>query len=319
MSIKSSVGNCADNNPADVLYIKSLVFAIPENSPGGLDAATRAAITEKSGHCEPLFIRVVFDFQKAAKLGEQASGGRVMPGSKTLALLEALSDNGRALNKTKKGLELQHLIQVKKSYDKSVQEIVDSTHKAAAEAVQIVAPKPGGLGYRYYDRWIGVGVKGGGTVVVAGMEYLTGKVFNLGDLSVGNNFQMLSVRLGVGLGGGVGAVVCLVFNCLNIMNLDETDQDDWGVNIALGPKWDGVVKVLKNYKFFGTLAKFGKHVARLHPSDLESVRNSMAYLYTAYDIANSAGPKLVTIDIPGAGVGAELSVNKTLGKLEILD
>ena len=121
------------------------------------------------------------------------------------------------------------------------------------------------------------------------------------------------------LGGGAGLIACLVFNCPNLTVLDETDQADWGVNIALGEKWDGVVKALKNYKFFAAIAKVGKSVMKLNPKDIESIRNSMAYLYNAYDMQTMPGPKMITIDIPGAGVGLEVSANMTMGKLEIPD
>lgn len=170
-----------------------------------------------------------------------------------------------------------------------------------------------------YETWIGVGIKGGGTLFVVGLEYLSGTIRNLGMLTEHNDFQVLGPRFGLGLGGGAGVVACMVFHCLNINNLNDTDASDWSINASLGAKWDGIVKGLANYNFFATIGKVGT-VLKATPSDIDNLRNGMSYFYAFCDIASmNASPKLVTIDVPGAGVGMELSAHWTTGKIEILD
>ena len=170
-----------------------------------------------------------------------------------------------------------------------------------------------------YESWIGLGVKGGGTLGFVGMETLEGVASNLGYPKHSHSLNVSSIRLGLGLGGGAGFVAIVVFKCGNLMNLNGTKTTDWSINFALGEKWDGVVKGLKNYKFFSTVARIGGIFSKAVPSDVDNIRNSMSYLYTAYDISGMSGPKLVTIDIPFAGIGAEVSAHYLDGEITIGD
>ncbi|MEP6924412.1 MAG: hypothetical protein ABI954_08090 [Pyrinomonadaceae bacterium] len=174
-----------------------------------------------------------------------------------------------------------------------------------------------------YSSWIGFGFKGGGILGIGGVDYLSGTMRNVGFLSEHHDFQVLSARLGLGLGGSVGAVACFVYNCSNLYALNDTIADDWSINVALEVKWDAIADGLKNFKFFPTLAKLGAKAAgwsKATPGDITNLRNGMSYIYTAQDIVTMNGsPKLVTIDIPGAGVGYELSASFSKGKIEILD
>lgn len=124
----------------------------------------------------------------------------------------------------------------------------------------------------------------------------------------------------MGLGGSVGLVALLIFNCRHLPNMDGRQDADWGFNLSLGGKWDGVVKGLKQFKFFATMARLGKNILKATPSDIDNLRNAMAYIYTAYDMAKMDGkPKLVAIDIPFAGIGAEVSCFRLEGELTIGD
>lgn len=166
--------------------------------------------------------------------------------------------------------------------------------------------------------WMGIGLKTGGTLFVVGMENTEGKLFNIGNPNATYGFSVLSARLGVGLGGGTGLSVLCAFNCDNPMvRLHNTETTDWGVNISLGGQWGKIAKTLKNSRFFTRVARVGAKLTRLVPSAAEEFRNDMHYLYTAFDIGSmDKKPKVVTIDTP-AGVGLELSVNYTIGKIEI--
>lgn len=170
-----------------------------------------------------------------------------------------------------------------------------------------------------YNQWIGVGFKGGGILGIGGVDYMSGTLRNLGLLGEHHDFQIASGRLGLGLGGSVGVIACIVYDCPNLYVLNDTTVDDWSINAAFGPKWDSIVKGLRGYKFFETVLKMYSK-AKLVPSDIDNLRNSASYLYTAGDIAmaQKGAPKLVTIDVPAAGVGVELSAYITKGTIEIL-
>ena len=165
--------------------------------------------------------------------------------------------------------------------------------------------------------WFGIAEKTGGTLFVVGMEDTTGMFFNIGNPTARSGFGITSVRLGAGLGGGIGLVAVCVFNCDNIWQLNNTQNNDWGVNISLGGQWAKIAKTLKNAHFFTRVARVGAKLTRLVPTAVEEFRNDMHYLYTAFDIGSmDNSPKVVSIDTP-IGVGLEVSINYTIGKIEI--
>ncbi len=167
----------------------------------------------------------------------------------------------------------------------------------------------------HYQNWFGVGIKGGGTIGVAGFETMEGYVANLGYPQHQHELNLSSLRLGLGLGASVGMTAILVFNCGNIQNLNETQSEDWSINISYGEKWSDIVKALANLKFFRTAAKLAKWT-KATPSDIDSIRNSMSYFYTTLDMIQNK-PQLVAIDIPGTGVGLEGSIHKLYGTIRI--
>lgn len=167
--------------------------------------------------------------------------------------------------------------------------------------------------------WIGLGVKGGGTLGFVGLETMEGVVSNIGYPQHSHSLNVSSIRLGAGLGGGAGLVAIMIFNCPNLMNLSGTQSLDWSLNLALGAKWDGVVKGLKTYKFFATVARIGGKLINATPADTDNIRNAMSYLYSTYDMVGMSGPKLVSIDIPFAGIGAEVSLHLLDGTLTLGD
>lgn len=165
--------------------------------------------------------------------------------------------------------------------------------------------------------WLGIALKTGGTLFVVGMEDTEGRMFNLQNLTATYDFSILSARLGLGLGGGTGLSAVCVFNTDNPMvRLHNTETTDWGVNISLGGQWAKIAKALKNRHFFTRVARVGARLQRLVPAEAEAFRNDLHYLYNAFDVGASSGPKLVTLDTP-AGVGLEVSLNYTVGKIEI--
>ena len=134
-----------------------------------------------------------------------------------------------------------------------------------------------------------------------------------------HELNVTSVRFGAGLGGAAGLVAILLFNCSNPYELHDTKASDWSVNVALGENWTSVLNGLKNYEFFETMAKISGNIRKATPHSITNVRNGMSYLYSVYDVALMSGPKLISLDIPSAGVGVEFSVNYMEGEITVGD
>ena len=171
-----------------------------------------------------------------------------------------------------------------------------------------------------YESWIGVGVKIGGIIGPLGFESLTGNVFNAGNPAYYHRLTISGIRVGLGLGGGGGLVLIFVYNCNNIKSLHNTSSEDWGVNVSFGEKWADVAKVIKNKNLFSTILNLQGVLAYATPDKIENIRNCMAYIYNIYDLSTVAGaPKIISIDIPGAGIGEELSAYYLTGEIIIGD
>lgn len=173
--------------------------------------------------------------------------------------------------------------------------------------------------YRREQAWWGLGVKGGGHVFVVGMELLEAGVINANDTNAKNQFQILNVKLGLGLGGSAGMCAVFLFNCPNLWMCNGAIVKDWGINVALGEKWSDFVKGLKGFKILSKAAQLGYKLKGLTPSDIEDGRNLLHYVWNGYDLSSSdSSLKVVTLDIPSTGIGYELSAAFTEGKLEVL-
>lgn len=171
--------------------------------------------------------------------------------------------------------------------------------------------------YNNNTSWIGVGEKTGGMLAVAGVEDTEGILMNCGNTTNRTGFGIMSVRIGLGLGASTGLVVMAVFNCNNIWRINNTQNNDWGVNLSLGENWAKVAKGLKNMGFFSRVARVGANMAHMGGDSIDEFRNVMHYLYNEMDIATmNSDPKVIVIDTP-IGVGLEASVNYSFGTISI--
>lgn len=172
-----------------------------------------------------------------------------------------------------------------------------------------------------YHSWFGVGVKGGGTLGLAGFETMEGYIANLGMPSHSHSINMSYLRLGAGLGGGAGLCLIFVFNSINPKVLDQTNDSTWSINVSLGAKWSDVVKALKAAKIFTIAPKLISGIAQASKFDFDAIRNSASYIFTTYELFKDNGTKnkVVAIDVPFAGVGTELSVQALYGTIFIDD
>ncbi len=163
--------------------------------------------------------------------------------------------------------------------------------------------------------WFGIGEKSGGMLIAAGMEYTTGMVVRGTNLENPIGFSIASARLGLGLGFSGGFVATLIFNCDNIQRMQNTEVTDWGVSISLGGRWAEIARALRRSETFVELARLGWRLRGV-ASRGEQVRNFLHHAYNAYDIGSMNDvPKVVCMDIPMAGAGAEIAVNYSTGRI----
>lgn len=191
--------------------------------------------------------------------------------------------------------------------------------------------------------WFGVGAKVGGQLIGAGFESTTGYVFNLENPAFNSPFTIENVRLGPGLGGGIGGCVLIILDCRSVLTLHNTDVKDWGLNLAVGAKLDSLVKLLRGAKEFERLWPVARQALRvvgqmrggtvqmakkvpaamqgmgLTADSLDKIKQATTYAWNVTDAYNRKGdPFMLALDIPGAGYGLELSLVYTQGKFTLL-
>lgn len=170
-----------------------------------------------------------------------------------------------------------------------------------------------------YTTWIGYGVKVGGSAGLIGAETTDGKVCNLGYTTEVYPFNITSIRLGVGLGGGAGVVAIILFNCIVIQSLNDTTTSDWSLNVSLGGKWSEIVKGIRKRRFYAALARTMGDLTNASPEDITRIRNVCSYMYSAVE-AEKLMPgtfSAIVLDIPAAGIGAELSLSGLFGIMTV--
>jgi hypothetical protein len=167
------------------------------------------------------------------------------------------------------------------------------------------------------ETWLGVGAKVGGQYGFYGRESTTGKIFNLGNASYNHWFQITSHRGGIGLGGGSDVSVICVFKSRALYWLDNQPISDWGLNIAIAEKWGDVAKLLSP-KYIKLLKFMVKNYEILH--HLDDMRDFASLIYNSFDLSqsNSQHP-ILTFEVPMAGIGLELSLFKSKGRISIYD
>jgi len=100
------------------------------------------------------------------------------------------------------------------------------------------------MGYRLDRTWAGAGVKVGGIAFI-GADTFEGVAFRLDTWPTQSAHEVnaTNIRLGIGLGGGVGASLVFVFNAGTLWEINGLLLDDWGINLALPGAKIGVGKI----------------------------------------------------------------------------
>ena len=182
--------------------------------------------------------------------------------------------------------------------------------------------------------WIGVASKTGFSLG-PGYESTVGVIWNCNDFRW-SGIRINALRVGLGVGASTGATLILVFNALNRGRVNNTEVSDWGVNVAVVDRlgsvltgirsrqaWASVLRLLRAVNNSGVgraVSRTGIRAVAASGDDLNNLRNLASMAYTVRDV-RAAGrnndPTAVAIDIPLAGLGAEISVNWTTGRAEI--
>lgn len=169
------------------------------------------------------------------------------------------------------------------------------------------------MAWKQEEAWLGVGGKWGGQALFGGAETVMGTLYNIANPNNKVTFKRVSSRWGLGLGGGAGLTCICVFKLRGIAWLHGRTIEDWGVNVDLGGKWKHVAKILQTKKFF-THVKIAKAVKGII-TNLDEIRDAMHYLYTIYDFDTNGDHPILSFDVPFAGLGLEVSIFKTKGKI----
>jgi hypothetical protein len=174
--------------------------------------------------------------------------------------------------------------------------------------------------------WVGVGTKIGGTLIAAGMESITGVVWNMANPNANTAVSIESARLGPGLGGGIGGCVIFIFNCPNPFLIDGIPVDDWGFSFSIGAKWSALVKMWRGAGFLNAAADIRKALKAtsklqkmITPGSAEKLKLGANYLWQTYDTVNGdSKPVIVAFDLPVGSYGVELSLSLLRGRFSIL-
>lgn len=166
------------------------------------------------------------------------------------------------------------------------------------------------------ETWLGMGVKSGGMIFLAGYESVTGDLWNLKNTNDKHTFNVKSTRFGIGLGGGGDATLVCIFKTKNIYQINGKRLDDWGFNFDMAKgRLKDVANLIKLQKSLQAIKL--AYVLGSITVNLNEVRDTMSFLYGVYEVGASTGPSVHLIDVPLAGVGLEVSLFKSVGTLQI--
>lgn len=166
--------------------------------------------------------------------------------------------------------------------------------------------------------WIGAGVKYGGTLGIIGAENIYGGIVRMSEprriWGVGSSGP--SLRVGLGLGGGIQVVGLFFLNCPNPQNVN---MSDWGIDFAVGERWSSFVSPIatsiRNERVGVAFVRLAIRLARrnIGPNDVSTLRDFGHILTNTYDSMGGRDGREVAIalDLPGLGAGAAAAITYT--------
>lgn len=158
--------------------------------------------------------------------------------------------------------------------------------------------------------WVGSVLKVGGMLGLVGLETITGRIVRfdklLSSVGIWDCYATPGIRLGVGLGGSAGYAIIIVLNTQFYIDLHGLDIGGPGLNIAFEERFGQIPLSKHQYKAFEALAK-GVMTTK-NSSGITAIVNTIV---TGINYASSE-PIAFMFDVPGLGVGLELSAVYTI-------
>ncbi|HVM86772.1 MAG TPA: hypothetical protein VMT76_01200 [Puia sp.] len=155
--------------------------------------------------------------------------------------------------------------------------------------------------------WIGVVVKTGGTLFLAGTESLTGYIVRSDQIADPSSYYgctAFGIRLGPGLGGSVGISLLGVFNAQFYTQVHKVDLGGPSLTVSAVEKIGRIPIKKEEYEILEAFAK-GVKVAE-NKNKLNYITNLANNIMGSFD-AYDGHPAGIIVDVPYAGWGIELS------------
>ncbi len=179
--------------------------------------------------------------------------------------------------------------------------------------------------------WIGGALKAGGQATIKGWESISGIVVNpfLDRMMM---FEAETSRTGLGLGAGGGAALAIFTGIRNPAEIiGHTESQAFDANVSIGGEWLDCIKTFAKAKQLGKLFSMAHQLGRLSKLATKTQVGAATEKYGAgLDIGkaligagggiDSSSKAASFIDVPGAGVGLEVSffTSKTVIKNAVL-
>ncbi len=175
--------------------------------------------------------------------------------------------------------------------------------------------------------WVGIGVKGGGHIILAGVESTLLFCISLDDW---RDFMILNItsgRVGPGLGASGGLVIAGIGNCFDPRNLRGWPVSGMDFQLAVGPRVGSYLKVVSKVDPLYQAIRYGGNARTLVTREVftpklcerivNEVKNGIGALGLFpkegnYDLA------INVVDIPVAGGGEEVSIYYGSGGVQVI-
>jgi hypothetical protein len=162
--------------------------------------------------------------------------------------------------------------------------------------------------------WVGVGIKGGSMLGIAGIETLGGYVVNTGSPLKGFAITASTTRLGGGGGVSGGLAVIFVSGVTRASQLNGLLSGGLDYNLSLGENWGSIFKAKKLeplMRVFSSLGVTGVNALKRVLGTPEGVTNFQKAVKSgleAMDPNTTGEPTVVVMDFPLYGKGVEVSL-----------
>ncbi|MBN8733253.1 MAG: hypothetical protein J0L64_22150 [Acidobacteria bacterium] len=157
--------------------------------------------------------------------------------------------------------------------------------------------------------WFGCGSKIGAIVGVGGEEEGKVLLYNGADRTATAEIKYRLKRSGVGLGGSVGGVFCIVTGCSTAGEMVGAPCSCWDFSLSVLASFDGLLELCRSKGYLQLFAGLGEVLyagGKLGEKQWEGLSNLVKIMLGASSM-NCYSKGLSTFDIPFGGTGGEIS------------